>query len=126
MKMYCTMNVPFLFVLVVCIVQSLTEGQPLDGAHGNDIIYNEFVNENIDKGEYSYRFKTIDETEKDETAYFNEDGDLVVVGYYSYVDPEGKIHYVPYRADKTGFHIEKISSGSFNLPNAIVASLLGG
>lgn len=53
-----------------------------------------------------FSFKTIDETEKDETAYFNEDGDLVVVGYYSYVDPEGKIHYVPYRADKTGFHIE--------------------
>lgn len=50
------MNVPFLFVLVVCAVQSLTEGQPLDGAHGNDIIYNEFVNENIDKGEYSYRY----------------------------------------------------------------------
>lgn len=57
-------------------------------------------------------FKTIDETEKDETAYFNEDGDLVVVGYYSYVDPEGKIHYVPYRADKTGFHIEVSSYSS--------------
>ncbi|KAJ2946969.1 hypothetical protein O0L34_g16316 [Tuta absoluta] len=104
----------------------------------NDAVITEYNNENLGNGGYKFRFVQSDGIEREETGKFEGDGNYVVKGYYSYIDPTGKKRFVEYTADGTGYHpriADQIAEISPSLqpeivvvqalPQAVVASLIG-
>ncbi|KAI5631980.1 insect cuticle protein domain-containing protein [Phthorimaea operculella] len=104
----------------------------------NDAVITEYNNENLGSGEYNFRFVQSDGIEREESGKFEGEGNYVVQGYYSYIDPTGKKQFVEYTADSTGYHpmiVDQISPSLQPeypgvvvvqaLPQAVVASLIG-
>ncbi|CAH0407734.1 unnamed protein product [Chilo suppressalis] len=91
------------------------------------IIENEFDNSNIANGQYKFRYVNSDGTERQESGGFDNDGNYVITGSYSYIDESGKPYVVHYSADKDGYHPLPATEGVvvISAPPGIVASLLG-
>ncbi|XP_031625716.1 extensin-2-like [Contarinia nasturtii] len=93
----------------------------LDVARRNPDSYAQTINQVDQKdlnGDYNYAYETTNGIKVRQTSYMV-GNDRVVVGYYSYIGPDGKIYTTNYRADQNGYR----ASGSHLPPQDTVQPL---
>ncbi|CAH2237019.1 larval cuticle protein 1-like [Pararge aegeria] len=121
------------YLIPVGILILLVNAAPIDDNSLATIIENEYT---IDaKGNYRFRFVASNGITREESGTIVNDDQpnehILVIGRYSYFNPEGLIEMVEYRADDNGYtilpprpEIDKVTAVS-SLPANAVASLLG-
>ncbi|CAO1424205.1 unnamed protein product [Diamesa tonsa] len=95
----------FKLFVVVCAIASLVQSAPqISEIELKDQAFNR-----INEAEYDYKFSLSDGHEQEQSRR-DVDGVQVVIGFYKYVDPDGKSRQIYYKADKKGFQV------SYNKP----------
>ncbi|KAG5671214.1 hypothetical protein PVAND_001423 [Polypedilum vanderplanki] len=87
-------SIIFLSIFIICIVHSAPQ-KP------DDVEVNE---DQANEAEIDYKF-TLEDGHERQQQRKEVDGSQIVIGFYKYVDPDGKERQIYYKADKKGYHV---------------------